>query len=161
MMTQNIAAIFNYHFPKKKFKVHISQVQVSMTTLEYFSVPFNTVLEVRFAIKSIWNTAVGIKNCKQLFSIRVAFTTQKKATHAAEMMSVECIAIFWVVNASSGEKSCFQFSIPTGSGAGGEGGVSHSLKKKSIGMYVYCIDSPKGCKFFFWKVLSCYTHYTL
>ena len=44
------------------------------------------------------------------------------------MMSVEGVAIFWVVNASSGEKSCLQFSIPTGSGAGGEGGVSHSLK---------------------------------
>ena len=43
------------------------------------------------------------------------------------MMSVECVAIFWVVNASSGEKSCLQFSIPTGSGAGREGGVSHSL----------------------------------
>ena len=43
------------------------------------------------------------------------------------MMSVECVAIFWVVNASSGEKSCLQFSIPTGSGTGGEGGVSHSL----------------------------------
>ena len=27
-------------------------------------------------------------------------------------------------------------------------------------MYVYYIDSPKGCKFF-WKVLSFYTHYTL
>ena len=79
-------------------------------------------------LKSMWNTAVGIKNCKQLFSLRVAFTTQKKATRAAEMMSVECIAIFWVVNASSGEKSCLQFSIPTGSGAGGEGGVSHSIE---------------------------------
>ena len=43
-------------------------------------------------------------------------------------MSVECVAMFWVVNASSGEKSCLQFSIPTGAGAGGEGGVSHSLK---------------------------------
>ena len=43
-------------------------------------------------------------------------------------MSVERVAIFWVVNASSGEKSCLQISIPTGSGAGGEGGVSHSLK---------------------------------
>ena len=42
-------------------------------------------------------------------------------------MSVEFVAIFWVVNASSGEKSCLQFSIPTGSGAGGEGGVSHRL----------------------------------
>ena len=67
------------------------------------------------------------KNCKELFSLRVAFTTQKKATCAAEMMSVERVAIFWVVNASSGEKSCLEFSIPTGSGAGGEGGVSHSL----------------------------------
>ena len=44
------------------------------------------------------------------------------------MMSVECVAIFWVINASSGEKSCLQFSIPTGSGAGGEEGVLHSLK---------------------------------
>ena len=44
------------------------------------------------------------------------------------MMSVLCVAIFWVVNASIGEKSCLQFSIPTGFGAGGEGGVSHSLE---------------------------------
>ena len=44
------------------------------------------------------------------------------------MMSVLCVAIFWVVNASSGEKSCLQFSIPTGSGAGGKGGVSYALK---------------------------------
>ena len=76
----------------------------------------------------MWNTAVGIKNCKQLFSLRVAFTTHKKAIHPAEMMSVECVAIFWVVNASSGEKSCLQFSTPTGSGARGEGGVLNSLK---------------------------------
>ena len=51
--------------------------------------------------------------------------TQKKAKHTAQMMSVLCVAIFWVVNASSGEKSCLQFSIPAESGAGGEGGVSH------------------------------------
>ena len=45
------------------------------------------------------------------------------------MMSIERVAIFWVdVNASSGEKKSLQFSIPTGSGAGREGGVSHSLK---------------------------------
>ena len=43
-------------------------------------------------------------------------------------MSAECVAIFWLVNASTGEKSCLQFSILTGSGAAGEGGVSHSLK---------------------------------
>ena len=43
------------------------------------------------------------------------------------MMFVKRVAIFWVVNASSGEKSCLEFSIPTGSEAGGEGGVSHSL----------------------------------
>ena len=76
----------------------------------------------------MWNTAVGIKNCRQLFSLRLAFTTQRKATHTAEMMSVLCVAIFWVVIASSGEKSCLQFSIPTGSGASGEGGVSQRLK---------------------------------
>ena len=51
------------------------------------------------------------------------------------MISVECVAIFWVVNASSGEKSCLQFSIPTGSGAGEEGGVSHSLKWRLITEY--------------------------
>ena len=44
------------------------------------------------------------------------------------MMSVQCVAIFWGVNASSCEKICLQFSVPTGSGAGGEGGVSHRLK---------------------------------
>ena len=31
-------------------------------------------------------------------------------------MSVEFVTIFWIVNASSGEKSCLQLSIPTGSG---------------------------------------------
>ena len=46
------------------------------------------------------------------------------------MMSVERVAVFWVVNASSGEKSCLQFLIPTGSEAGGEGGVSHSFNTK-------------------------------
>ena len=44
------------------------------------------------------------------------------------MMPVQCVTIFWVVNASSGEKSCLQFSIPTWSGAGGKGGVPHRLK---------------------------------
>ena len=33
----------------------------------------------------------------------------------AEMMAVLCVSIFWVVNASSGENSCLQFSMPTGS----------------------------------------------
>ena len=44
------------------------------------------------------------------------------------MMSVSCVDIFWVVNASSGEKSCVQFSIPTGSEEGREGGVSNRRK---------------------------------
>ena len=48
------------------------------------------------------------------------------------MMSVLCVAIFWVVSASSGEKSCLQFSILGGSGAGGEGGVLHRLKARLI-----------------------------
>ena len=48
------------------------------------------------------------------------------------MMSVERVVIFWVVIASSGEKSCLQFSIPTGSGAGGEGDVSHSFKPTAL-----------------------------
>ena len=49
------------------------------------------------------------------------------------MMAVECVAIFWVVNASSGEKSCIQFSIPTGSGAGGEGGISALRSAMRVG----------------------------
>ena len=43
-------------------------------------------------------------------------------------MFVVCVATVWVVNASRNEKSCLQFLILTGSGAGGEGGVSHHLK---------------------------------
>ena len=62
------------------------------------------------------------------FFITACIYDPKKATHTAEMTSVLCVAIFWVVNASSGEKSSLQFSIPTRSGAGGEGGVSHRLK---------------------------------
>ena len=33
---------------------------------------------VSHALKSMWNASVGIKNCKQLFLLRLAFTTQKK-----------------------------------------------------------------------------------
>ena len=62
------------------------------------------------------------------FFIKTSIYDPKKATHAVKMMSVLCVAIFWVVNASSGEKSCLQFSIPTGSGIGGEGDVSNRLK---------------------------------
>ena len=57
------------------------------------------------------------------------------------MMSVECVAIFWVVNASSGEQSCLQFSIPTGSGAGGEGGVSHSLNLRPWGFFTVMLEA--------------------
>ena len=35
------------------------------------------------------------------------------------MMSLLCVAIFWVVNASSFKNSCSRFSIPTWSGLGG------------------------------------------
>ena len=77
----------------------------------------------------MWNTAVGIKNCKQLFSLRLSFTTQKKQHIQRSALSV---AIFWVVNANTGEKSWLQFSIPTGPVAGGEGGVSHRLKSNWI-----------------------------
>ena len=55
------------------------------------------------------------------------YSNLAKVTYTAEMMSVPCVAIFWVVNTSSDEKSCLQFLIPTESGAGGEGGVSHAL----------------------------------
>ena len=54
----------------------------------------------------------------------------KKATPTAELMSVLCVAIFWVVNASSGEKSCLHFSIPTESGVEGE--VSHRLNNNNV-----------------------------
>ena len=61
-------------------------------------------------------------------SFHFGFTTEKTATALAEMMSVQCVAIFWFANASSGETSYLQFSIPIGSGVGGEGGISHCLK---------------------------------
>ena len=56
------------------------------------------------------------KTVNNFFHYGLHLRPKKKATRAAEMMSVECVAIFWAVNASSGEKSCLQFSIPTGSG---------------------------------------------
>ena len=56
---------------------------------------------------------VGIKNCKQLFSLRVALTTQKIATHSTDIIFAACVAFFWVVNATRNEKSCLQFLIPT------------------------------------------------
>ena len=62
-------------------------------------------------------------------------------------MSVLCVAIFWVVNASSGEKSCLQISIPTGSGEGGEGGVSHRLNVNLILYVLVCV-----CGMYVWNV---------
>ena len=84
------------------------------------------------------NYSVGIKNCKQLFSLRLAFTTEKKVTLTAVIMSVLCVAIFWVIKASSCEKSCSQFSIPTGFGAAGEGDVSHRLNTVSAQLMYTC-----------------------
>ena len=46
----------------------------------------------------------GMKSCKQLFSLRLAFTIEKKAAPTAVMMSVLCVAVFWAVNARSCEK---------------------------------------------------------
>ena len=83
---------------------------------------------VSHCLKSMWNTAAGIKNCKQLFSLRLAFTTQKKLYIQREWCLYYVLLFYSVVNASSSEKSCLQFSIPIGSGVGEEGGVSHRLK---------------------------------
>ena len=65
------------------------------------------------------------KTVNNFFHYGLHWRLKKKATHTAGTMSVLCVAIFWVVNASSGEQSCSQFSIPTGSEVGGEEGVSH------------------------------------
>ena len=83
---------------------------------------------VHIRVKSKWNTAVGINNCKTTF-FTARIYDRKKAPPTAEMMSVRCVAIFWVVNASSCEKSILHFSIPTWFGLGG-GGVSHRLKAR-------------------------------
>ena len=79
-----------------------------------------------------------MKHCKQLFSLRVAFTIQKKATHAAEMMSVECVAIFWVVNASSGEKKLFSFRYRLGPGQVGRE-VFHIILRRCE-TYFQCVS---------------------
>ena len=67
------------------------------------------------------------KTANNFFHYGFHLRPKKKATHTAEMMSVLSVAVFWVVNASSGEEGCLHFSIPTGSGAGGEGGVSQCI----------------------------------
>ena len=56
---------------------------------------------------------VSIENCKQLFSPVLAFTSQKIATHSADIISAAYVAFFWVVNATRNEKSFLQFLIPT------------------------------------------------
>ena len=40
--------------------------------------------------KSMWNTAVGVKNCKQLFSLRVAFMTQNSNTCSGDDVRRMC-----------------------------------------------------------------------
>ena len=91
--------------------------------------PITSTLDlVRFNLRACEIPRSVSKTVNNFFHYGLHLRPKKKATRAAEMMSVELVAIFWVVNASSGEKSCLQFSMPTGSGAGGGGGVSHSLK---------------------------------
>ena len=38
--------------------------------------------------------AVGIENCKQLFSLLLAFTIYKIATHNTDIISAVCVAFF-------------------------------------------------------------------
>ena len=77
----------------------------------------------------------------------------KKATHTAEIMSVLCVAIFWVVNASSGEKSCLQFLIPTEFGAGGEEDIFLPSMKFSLNYhhqnFIYAIIKKMTVKYLF------------
>ena len=55
-------------------------------------------LENRSTLKSIWNTAVGIKNCKQLFSLRLAFTTQKKNnTYSGDDVPTMCCYFYFLI----------------------------------------------------------------
>ena len=53
----------------------------------------------------------------------------KKTGHITDIISAVGPAIFLIINESTCEKSCLQFLILTWSGLGGEGGVSHSLKR--------------------------------
>ena len=124
--------IFNRVEPR--FKVFVQKIDRDQNCLKINQHVKDT--EIYRTVKIKWNGS--LRACKiprsvsktviNFFHYGLHLRPKKKATRAAEMMSVERVAIFWVVNASSGEKSCLQFSIPTGSGAGGEGGVSHSLK---------------------------------
>ena len=58
-------------------------------------------------------------------------------------MSVLCVAIFWIVNASSGKKICLQFSMPIESGAGVEGGVLHRLTVMCR-TFSECLNPPRA-----------------
>ena len=85
-----------------------------------------TFLHLQCANRPFWTLA-----SKYTISQLLAFTTKKIATPTAEMMSILSVAIFLVVNASSSEKNCLQFSIPTWrSGLGGEGAVLHRPKRR-------------------------------
>ena len=46
------------------------------------------------------------KTVNNFFHYGLHLRPKKKATYTAEMVSVLCVAIFCVINASSGEKSC-------------------------------------------------------
>ena len=52
---------------------------------------FRSSVGIEPTLESVWNTAVGIKNCKKLFSLQLAFTTQKKQrTYSGDDVRTMC-----------------------------------------------------------------------
>ena len=64
------------------------------------------------SIQSMWNTAVGIKISKQVFS----------------KISIETVAFILIVPDRIRERSCLKFLISTGPGINGKEGVLHSFE---------------------------------
>ena len=84
-------------------------------------------INLSISVKSMWNTAVGIKNCKQLFSLRVAFTTQKKSNTCSGDDVRRMCCYFLGCKCKQWWEKLFTVFDTDWVRAGGEGGVSHSL----------------------------------
>ena len=63
------------------------------------------------------------KTVNNFFHYSLHLRPKKSNTYSEDDVCIMCCYFLGC------EQSCLQFSIPTGSGAGREGGVSHSLNK--------------------------------
>ena len=76
----------------------------------------------------MWNTAVDIENCEQLFSRRLAFTTEKSNTYSGDDVRTICGYFLGRKCKQLWKKIVYSFRYRPGPGyAGVGGGVFHIL----------------------------------